>query len=295
MKHIPPEPMDRTTEGAASKDCLDSNWNAGQSDAVNRFFDAASATWSDYYEGHADTLSHLDLTVRLHVATTMLQEACKEARDPIALLDAGCGTGEGTSQLSGMQLKAFAVDLSAAMVGKAVRRYTYLEGCAANAVQLPFVDNVFDIILSLGTLEYISPCDLAVKEFRRVLKPGGTLICSIPNRASWFRRLDLVERKLTRPLRRMRARLRGVGVEAAGLIQTFQHQSWTLSEVERLLGGCNFELAAAKLITYGWLLPIAESWRANLALCRWMNIYCRDKEWLARRLACTTVLCARAV
>lgn len=272
-----------------------SNQYGDQSQAVSKVFNVASATWSQYYNGHANSLSHLDLTVRLRVASAMLQTACTEADGAVFLLDVGCGTGEGTSLLSRDQLKVFAVDLSAAMVGRAVGRHGYLYGSAANAMYLPFADEIFDVVLSLGTLEYISPCENAMKEFRRVLKPGATLIFSFPNRASWFRRLDRIERALTRPLRRIRATLSGTSGEDAGLVETFRHQSWTLSEVERFLKNSNFELVEMRQITYGLLLPMAESWKLNLALCRWMNAHCSDTAELARHLACTSILHVRAV
>ena len=295
MNTVQSEPAGQVRANAVKKDNSVENADTEQSRAVNRFFDSASATWSDYYDEQASTISHLDVTVRLSVATAMLEATCQGVDGPITMLDAGCGTGEGTSRLSVGKLNRFAVDLSTAMVGKAVQRYDYLRGCAANAVQLPFAANAFDILLSLGTIEYISPCEEAVREFRRVLKPGGTLVVSVPNGASWFRRLHRVERQLTRSLRVFRARLKGIEGERADLIQTFQHQSWTTEEIAHILGRCGFQLIETKFITYGWLLPMAEEWPANLAFCRWMNSHCQGQGWFAQNLACTTVIRARAI
>jgi ubiquinone/menaquinone biosynthesis C-methylase UbiE len=268
---------------------------AKQTRAVNSFFGSASRTWANYYDGRNTTLSHLDLTVRLQVATAMVRAACQRIQGAIRLLDAGCGTGEGTSLLTEPRLHAFAIDLSAAMVGQAVRHHQHLRGSAANALALPFSDHAFDIVLSLGTLEYVTPSDVALREYRRVLKPGGTLVLSVPNGASWFRRLNHTERNLTLPLRRLRAHLRHLTAEEAGLAPTFRHQNWTPAEIERLLRECNFTVVDTRLMTYGWLLPMAETWPANLALCRWLNRHCSDSGWIAKHLACTAVLHARAV
>ncbi len=46
--------------------------------------------------------------------------------------------------------------------------------------KLPFKDEVFDCVLSLSVLEHVKDPFLCAREIARVLKPGGTLICSVP-------------------------------------------------------------------------------------------------------------------
>jgi len=281
------------TKALVDKDGSTSDRSANQTNIVQQHFDAASTNWADRYNQYG-SLSNLDLGVRLDVATRMLKEACAEARGPIAILDAGCGTGEGTSRLSESGLKVFATDLSAAMVEKAIRQYHFIHGSVADAVALPFASGSFDIVLSLGVIEYISAYEGAVREFRRVLRPGGTLILSIPNRSSWFRRLHKLDRMLARLMRRVEARLRGSTQKDASRIPTYRHQSWTLTEATRLLNASGFKPLEAKLFTYGFRLPMAEEWTANIALCRWMNAHCNNTT-LARHLACTAVLRSQAL
>lgn len=48
--------------------------------------------------------------------------------------------------------------------------------------KLPFKDNYFDIIVSLGTIEHIRENALAVKEAYRVLKPGGIFVSGVNNK-----------------------------------------------------------------------------------------------------------------
>lgn len=49
-----------------------------------------------------------------------------------------------------------------------------------NALQLPFADQSFDHIVCSEVLEHIPDYKSALKEIYRILKPGGTLIVSVP-------------------------------------------------------------------------------------------------------------------
>jgi len=50
----------------------------------------------------------------------------------------------------------------------------------ADARNLPFEDNYFDIVVALEILEHIRDDNLAIKEIKRVLRGGGLLILSVP-------------------------------------------------------------------------------------------------------------------
>ncbi len=45
---------------------------------------------------------------------------------------------------------------------------------------LPFLDNSFDVVLSLAVLEHVREPMQCANEIARVLKPGGKLLCSMP-------------------------------------------------------------------------------------------------------------------
>jgi demethylmenaquinone methyltransferase/2-methoxy-6-polyprenyl-1,4-benzoquinol methylase len=48
---------------------------------------------------------------------------------------------------------------------------------AGDAQQLPFADNTFDCLVNGFLLRNLTDLDGALREFRRVLKPGGRLAC----------------------------------------------------------------------------------------------------------------------
>ena len=52
-----------------------------------------------------------------------------------------------------------------------------------SAYELPFKDNSFDLIVCSEVLEHLHEYNDAIKEMKRVLKPGGKFFASVP--ASW--------------------------------------------------------------------------------------------------------------
>ena len=49
-----------------------------------------------------------------------------------------------------------------------------------SALALPFEDAVFDVVTAFDVLEHCEPEDTALDEVRRVLRPGGHLVLSVP-------------------------------------------------------------------------------------------------------------------
>lgn len=58
----------------------------------------------------------------------------------------------------------------------------------ADCRHLPYRDDTFDAIYSMGTIEHFDDSAAAVREMRRVLKPGGRAIVGVPNRLDPFLR-----------------------------------------------------------------------------------------------------------
>jgi SAM-dependent methyltransferase len=49
-----------------------------------------------------------------------------------------------------------------------------------SATALPFADAVFDAVSAFDVVEHCEPESLALREMRRVLRPGGVLVLSVP-------------------------------------------------------------------------------------------------------------------
>lgn len=66
-------------------------------------------------------------------------------------------------------------------LGHDIPRGTYHEGVRhEDALQLSFSDGGFDLIVSNDVYEHVPDIELALREARRVLRPGGSLLATLP-------------------------------------------------------------------------------------------------------------------
>ena len=95
------------------------------------------------------------------------------------LLDVGCGDGGVAVLLAERVREVVAVDVEASPEWQDTDRLAFL---VANAEQLPFDDDSFDAIHSKDSLHHMDDPAAALAEYRRVLRPGGSLVVIEGNR-----------------------------------------------------------------------------------------------------------------
>jgi len=103
------------------------------------------------------------------------------------VLDCACGEGYGSRILGDAARSVTGVDIDSASIDHARRRYGRdgLEFIRASALDLPFEDDRFDAVVSFETLEHLAEHDELMTEFRRVLRPGGFLLMSSPDKKTY--------------------------------------------------------------------------------------------------------------
>lgn len=98
-------------------------------------------------------------------------------------LDVGCGEGHNTRLLAGRGARMTAIDIAPVFIGHARNheRTTPLgiDYQVASAQALPFADASFDFVTSFMCLMDVPDAGAALREARRVLRPGGFLQFSI--------------------------------------------------------------------------------------------------------------------
>ncbi len=135
---------------------------------------------------HMDMLREPGLRSDAHLARYVLARELIPARARV--LDAACGLGYGAAALARDSSAAavIGVDLCASSVAYAREVYEplspVLQFHAHDATRLPWIgDGTIDLVVSFETLEHVPNPERLLREFARVLKPGGLLIASVPN------------------------------------------------------------------------------------------------------------------
>lgn len=83
------------------------------------------------------------------------------------------------------------------VVSRRAHRNARLDGSAMKLVradirELPYADDSFDIVYTMGTIEHIDEYRHAIEEIQRVLRPGGRTIIGVPFKYDIFMRPLLV-------------------------------------------------------------------------------------------------------
>ncbi len=101
------------------------------------------------------------------------------------VLDIACGEGYGSAMLSGSASSVVGVDISAEAVAHARLAYAGKPGLVfkeGSAAAIPLADHSVDVVVSFETIEHHDQHVEMIDEIRRVLRPGGLLVISSPNR-----------------------------------------------------------------------------------------------------------------
>jgi len=100
------------------------------------------------------------------------------------VLDIASGEGYGSNLMAAFAASVVGVDIDQGAVHNALKKYKRenLEYRHGNATSIPLEDNAVDVVVSFETIEHLSEHELFLQEIKRVLKPGGLLIISSPDR-----------------------------------------------------------------------------------------------------------------
>ncbi|MBK9073165.1 MAG: class I SAM-dependent methyltransferase [Myxococcales bacterium] len=170
-----------------------------------------------------------------------------------ATLDAGCGTGRMLS------LAQHGVDGSANMIDVARQKWPDRELVVSELRRLPYADATFDAVICLHVFMHLPRPEVAacVREFRRVIRPGGTIIFDVPaaeRRAMTGRRRASWHGSTSYALSKLRALAAGLDVaEVQGLLALPVHRlpsRWrgALVAVDAWLGAVAPRLASYYLV-----------------------------------------------
>ena len=99
------------------------------------------------------------------------------------VLEIGCGTGLFTKELACTKNTIVAIDISDVLIMKAKERVSSANNVhfvVGNAYKTEFKSGSFDFVVGSSSLHHLE-VDSALKEFSRILKPGGRMMFTEPN------------------------------------------------------------------------------------------------------------------
>lgn len=154
-----------------------------------------------------------------------------------AALEVGCGTGRISETLIRHASHLTVTDLSGVLAEKVAGRLG-CQGRQADACSLPFDSETFDLVVSSECIEHTPDPRLALTEMARVLRKGGWMVVTTPNKL-WYPVLWISEKTGLR---------RFSGVENwiwPGTAKFLEEKGVTI----RKMGGCHL---------FPWQIPLAK-------------------------------------
>ena len=162
-------------------------------------YKSKDSRWDVYY-------SNLDMEYYLRIleydeVTLFIDKHSAELSTESSILDIGCGAGRHLIHLSNKGFtNLFGVDLSPHGIARLTSYRPGIQAQVADATQLPFKDNSFDVILMVGIVYEIpdlSKHDRAFAEIRRLLRPGGRLLFINNSPYNWGERLFTITQAIS--------------------------------------------------------------------------------------------------
>jgi SAM-dependent methyltransferase len=131
----------------------------------------------------ADERLHNDPTSELWGEHRARYRFASQFADGARVLDVACGAGFGMQMLRAAGGCVLGIDLDTSALSEARHVDPTSRLVRADAARLPLPDVCVDLVTSFETVEHVADAAALVRELQRVLRSGGRLVLSTPNRA----------------------------------------------------------------------------------------------------------------
>jgi arsenite methyltransferase len=191
-----------------------------------------------------------------HIAQRLVELAELQCGDTVP--DAATGTGAAALCAAGKVAptgRVIGIDLAPAMLAQAHQKvaatgWSHIDLREGDMEQLPFEDNTFDVVLCASGIFWLPDMVAGLREWRRVLKPGGTVAVSGYGEQAFQPLSNLFETYLRR-----------YGVTLAAPVCPFAWQRLTeLEHYHDLLRSAGFATLNVRSEQQGYYLASGEEW-----------------------------------
>jgi ubiquinone/menaquinone biosynthesis C-methylase UbiE len=146
-------------------------WQANPLCVSGNPFDPGSLDFFKYYDKQREEIESIEYSYVLHEYPNFSGKK---------VLDVGSGNGYVLAKYALEGADVYGIDITQAGVELCRKRFNLLnlngDFRVADAQEIPFEDNSFDCVCSMGVLHHVPDTQRALDEIFRVLKPGGRLI-----------------------------------------------------------------------------------------------------------------------
>ena len=194
------------------------------------------AIWTSHWDGRVGWApDHLGEALWPTIADVVVR--------PGRLLEAGCGSGKWVDYFGNLGHCAIGVDFAPTALGVAIRTKPSLRVLRTDCRTMPFPSASFDYLFANGTVEHdIAGPEAMLREFFRVLKPGGWLMSSVP--CLNLERQLMYGLLVARDWLKRRKILRRLAGKTDPYV--FYQYVFTPGEYQRILERCGFEVVSLR-------------------------------------------------
>lgn len=235
-------------------------------------FELGSKDFFVHYDNQREQIESVEYSFRLHEYSDFANKT---------VLDVGCGNGYVLSHYAAQGASVFGVDITQAAIDLTKKRFDGLnfrgDFRVADAQDLPFPENTFDCVCSMGVLHHVPDTQRAVDEIYRVLKPGGRLIVMFYHRNSAKFQLNYRVRSLLsgRRLRSLADDFDGIG-NPKGAVFSKSELSLVLKSFHDIKMSVDY-LHPGDLVPFGGRFLPHNIFKPIAHLCGW-NLYAKGKK-----------------
>lgn len=173
------------------------------------------------------------------------ETVCAYTRDRVFenVLDIGCGDGSLSLPFLSRNCKVTFLDLSNAMLEIVAKKVPdsmrhQVTFCKGGFTELDLPSGVFDLVIFVGMLAYVSDVQTVAEHIRRLVRPGGQIVVECTDADHILTRLNLGYRNLTALIRPSRCHT----------------HRYSAAEVVRIFEGSGFQLKRS--FRYAYWIPI---------------------------------------
>jgi SAM-dependent methyltransferase len=201
---------------------------------VRRYWQEATDSFWAHIWDHTGSLAYWQDALNGRLSRVYERAIARYVKPGGKTLEAGCGLGQVVLALRARGFDCHGLDFAERTIELLRDRFPDTPFRSGDIRHLPYDDATFDAYLSFGVIEHFTAGqDIMLKEAARVLRPGGTIVLSVPGLNAY---------------RRLRSRL---GLYRSTVTKPFFEDCYSLEELKHL-----FAAAGLSYVDHYWENPV---------------------------------------